>query len=345
MAYRPCGQRRRSAQATVAAADSLESRRLLAAGSGLRADYFNDPNLAEFVVSRTDAAVDFNWAGGSPHPSVGADTFSARWSGQVRPRFTETYTFHAQADDGLRLWVNGRRLIDTWASPTPAEQSATISLRAGRRYDLVMEYHENTQNASARLSWSSASQVKEVVPAAQLTPSDRGSIRVEGWDQIPGGAVSALTGDPRYPDAPAGVGSDNDFELPVNTQQQYGQRWRGYLHAPQTGAYRLWVSGDDTAELYLSNSRDPGGKRLVASVPAPTNEREWSKFPQQRSAPLRLVAGQAYYVELLHKQDSGPGHVAVGWTLPDGRFEGRVDGYNLSPLLPEVRLHVDESAA
>src|SRR5688572_14853704 len=129
MVYRACGRRRRrphGRDSVLASADFLEPRRLLAAGSGLRADYFNDAGLTDFVVSRTDAAVDFNWAGGSPHPSVGADTFSARWSGQVRPRYTETYTFHAQADDGLRLWVNGRRLIDTWASPTPAEQSATI---------------------------------------------------------------------------------------------------------------------------------------------------------------------------------------------------------------------------
>ncbi len=48
------------------------------------------------------------WGAGSPDGSVAADTFSARWTGQVQPQFSETYTFIVNADDSAKLWVNGQ---------------------------------------------------------------------------------------------------------------------------------------------------------------------------------------------------------------------------------------------
>ncbi|HZN69903.1 MAG TPA: PA14 domain-containing protein [Tepidisphaeraceae bacterium] len=328
--------------------EPLEPRQLLAVGPGLRGDYFRDGELTQHLVGRADARVDFAWGEGAPPPYelLPADGFSVRWSGQVTPRYNETYTFYTFTDDKVRLWVNGQKLVDQWAArPAAAESGGTIGLRAGRRYDVVMEYADVSGPATARLSWSSPSQPKQVIPASQLTPSDRGSILVEAWDGLAGGAVSDLTSDPRYPSAPTGAGEAGDFELPPNTMQRYGRRWRGLLHAPQTGAYTFHVSGDDAAELYLSNSADPAGRRRVASVPAPTEFRQWDAHPQQRSAPVWLVAGQSYSIEALHKQDGEAGHLSVAWTLPDGRFEAPIPGHALSPLLPEVRLYVDESFA
>ena len=69
-----------------------------------------------------------------------------------------------------------------------AQPGRTIALRAGRRYDVIMEYADVSGPATARLSWSSPSQPKQVIPASQLTPSDRGSILVEAWDGLAGGS-------------------------------------------------------------------------------------------------------------------------------------------------------------
>ena len=233
-------------------AEPLERRVLLAVGPGLRGDYFAGADFSDHVFSRTDAAVDFAWAEASPNSTLPALTnFAARWSGQVLPRHTETYTFYIQtaAGDSSRLWVNGRQLIDNWTNPAAGEQSGSVALRAGRRYDLVMEYSDPAGAATARLLWSSnISQPKQVIPSSQLLPSDRGSLRVDAWNDIGGASVADLTADPRYPDNPDfGPGRDDDFELPPNTMQQYGHRWRGYVHAPQTGVYTFHLSGDDTA--------------------------------------------------------------------------------------------------
>jgi len=151
----------------------------LSTGTGLRADYFNNQALtAPAAVSRTDATVNFNWGNASPAPAIAVDHFSARWTGQVEALFTQTYTFFTTSDDGVRLWVNGQQLINNWTDHGPTENRGTIALTAGQRYDVRLEFYENAGGATATLSWSSASQPKQIIPQAQLFPPASGSTNV-----------------------------------------------------------------------------------------------------------------------------------------------------------------------
>src|SRR6185369_9357578 len=141
----------------------------LSSGTGLRAEYFNNQTLtAPIALSRTDATINFNWGSSSPGAGVGVDRFSVRWSGQVEALFSQTYTFYTTSDDGVRLWVNGQRVIDNCTDHGPTENLGTIALLAGKKYDLKLEFYENTGGATSTLSWSSASQPKQIIPAAQL---------------------------------------------------------------------------------------------------------------------------------------------------------------------------------
>jgi hypothetical protein len=137
-------------------------------GAGLRGLYYNNSDFTSLAVSRLDANVNFDWGTGSPDASIGADTFSARWTGQVQPLYSQTYTFYTGTDDGVRLWVNGVLLIDHWADQGYTEWSGAIALTAGQKYDIRMDYYENGGGASAQLRWSSASQLKDLIPQTQL---------------------------------------------------------------------------------------------------------------------------------------------------------------------------------
>jgi hypothetical protein len=141
-----------------------------AAAQGLSAAYYGTADLSGPAVTRTDATVDFDWGAGEPVPGLGADTFSVRWTGKVEPQVSGTYTFYTQSDDGVRLWVDGRLLVDNWTDHALAEDSGTISLLAGVGYDLRMEFYENGGDALARLLWSGPATVKEVVPSSRLSP-------------------------------------------------------------------------------------------------------------------------------------------------------------------------------
>ena len=140
-------------------------------GNGLSATYYNNMDFTGTTVARVDPTVDFAWGSGSPAAAIGADTFSARWTGQVEAQFTGTYTFYTVSDDGVRLWVNGQQIINNWTDHAPTENSGTIALSAGQRYDIRMELYENGGGATGRLLWSSASVPKAVIPSTRLYAS------------------------------------------------------------------------------------------------------------------------------------------------------------------------------
>lgn len=140
-------------------------------GTGLKGEYFDNIDFTNLKLTRVDKTVNFNWGSSSPDPSLGADTFSVRWSGQVLPQFSETYTFYTQSDDGVRLWVNGQLLVDNWTNHASVQNSGTIQLTAGQKYYIRMEYFENTGGAVAKLSWASPSQNKQVIPMNRLFPA------------------------------------------------------------------------------------------------------------------------------------------------------------------------------
>jgi hypothetical protein len=143
-------------------------------GTGLNGDYYSN-QLQTFTnaptLTRLDPVVDFDWSLDSPDPLISTDHFSIRWSGQVLPQYSQIYTFYTKSDDGARLWVDGQLIIDRWISQPATEVKGTITLNAGQKYDLLMEYFENGVSASAQLSWSSPSKAKEIIPSTQLFPA------------------------------------------------------------------------------------------------------------------------------------------------------------------------------
>ncbi|GEM84827.1 NPCBM/NEW2 domain-containing protein [Meiothermus hypogaeus] len=137
-------------------------------GNGLSGRYYDNIDFTGTSFTRTDATINFNWGTGSPDPRIGPDTFSVRWTGQLEARFSETYTFITRTDDGVRLWVNNQLIVDRWRNQSAADRSGTITLVAGQRYSIRMEYFENTGGASAQLFWSSPSQPREIIPQRYL---------------------------------------------------------------------------------------------------------------------------------------------------------------------------------
>lgn len=80
------------------------------AANGLEGRYFDEYDFTSQVTSRTDPTVDFDWGTTIPAGTVltSVDYFSVRWTGQIEPQFPETYTFYVAADNGSRLWIDGK---------------------------------------------------------------------------------------------------------------------------------------------------------------------------------------------------------------------------------------------
>ena len=136
-------------------------------GIGLTGSYYNGVNFETLVGTRTDADINFNWGTDSPLAGVKTDSFSTRWTGQIQPRYSGTYTFYITSDNGRRVWIDNQLIIDKWTN-LQGTYNDTISLTAGQKYDLKVEYFESNKVSTCKLEWASGFQSREVVPQSQL---------------------------------------------------------------------------------------------------------------------------------------------------------------------------------
>ncbi|MCX5643446.1 MAG: PA14 domain-containing protein [Phycisphaerae bacterium] len=162
------------------------------ADSGLKGEYYKDMELKTLVLTRVDPGINFNWGAAAPVSGVPADNFSVRWTGELEVPFTSEWTFTANCDDCVRLWVNGQLLFDEWGQQSGVEWIGLINLAQGQKYSIVMEYYENTGDARAILYWSTPSwlspyQPKQVIPqgAFSLPVRARGPEPAHGAVDVP----------------------------------------------------------------------------------------------------------------------------------------------------------------
>ncbi len=144
-------------------------RNTLDMGTGLRGEYYGNANLTGLRYTRTDARVSANWGNGAP-AGLNPNNFSIRWIGQVEAPTTDTYTFFLRSDDGARLFINGRQVINNWSNPARGEQRGTFFMQAGQRYNIRLEYYERSGPASINFAWANSTQPRQVVPQVRMFP-------------------------------------------------------------------------------------------------------------------------------------------------------------------------------
>ncbi len=146
------------------------------AGSGLAFALYDNITLSGSALrTGVDATVNFDWKSAGKAADLPANNFSVRWTGQVEAKYDEEHTFYTRSDDGIRLWVNEQQIINNWTDHAVQEDQGTITLQAGQRYDIRLEYYEKGGSAVCQLLWSSTSQSKQAVPQGSLFPTSGGT--------------------------------------------------------------------------------------------------------------------------------------------------------------------------
>jgi beta-glucosidase len=142
---------------------------------GLKAEYFANQNLqGQPALVRTDPTVDFFWADSGPGAPIPNDHFSARWTGTFTPAVSGEYLLGVTSDDGARLFLDGRKIIDSWKDHAMESATAKVRLEAGRAYNIRAEMYENTGEAGMILGMQAPGaapaadpQMEEAVDAAR----------------------------------------------------------------------------------------------------------------------------------------------------------------------------------
>jgi beta-glucosidase len=120
--------------------------------TGMKGEYFNNMKLSGPVVTRIDPDIDFSFGTKSPAPGIPEDQFSVRWTGKIIPPDT-IHHIGTSCDDGARLYIDGKLIIDDWTEHGERPISQEVELIPGKEYEVVFEYFDNTLGATARLTW------------------------------------------------------------------------------------------------------------------------------------------------------------------------------------------------
>jgi glucose/arabinose dehydrogenase len=268
-------------------------------GQGLKGEYFDTINLFGAAVTRVDPAIDFNWSNASPDATIGPDTFSVRWTGEIVPTFSEEYTFFTVADDGVRLWVNNTLVVDNWNDQPPSEKNGKVFLEAGRRYPIRFEYYENGGGAVAKLLWESVSESKKIIPAGKLFPTSSyiPGLSGEYFDNADLTHFVLKRVDPTIdfnwsstsPDAR--IGPDT-----------FSARWTGAITPNYSETYTFSVVSDDGVRLWINN-------QLIID--------RWVNQPAQEwMGTIALEKGSKNSVRLEYFENGGEAVSKLLWSSP-----------------------------
>lgn len=297
---------------------------------GLRGEYFGDKELKNLMFLRVDPSIDFNWDRTLPHPFLPRE-FAARWTGQIEPRYSEEYTFIAHCDDGVRLWIDGKLIIDKWRAREASDWTATIPLQAGRKYDFKMEYFHSYGRSRARLSWASNRQQHQVIPETCLNPpaSDPAApglrmpaIATDGSGNLLRVILPATTGlrgeyyDGTNFEKLKFIRRDANLDF-TYSHGQYGPpdtavsrnfcvRWTAQLVPLYSEKYTLYLGVDDGVRLWVDG-------RLLLD--------KWNNHHDEFAVQLDLVAGQKHDLHIDYFQADGEGEARLAWSSKSQRRE------------------------
>ncbi|MEA3346778.1 MAG: glycoside hydrolase family 3 C-terminal domain-containing protein, partial [Candidatus Auribacterota bacterium] len=137
---------------------------------GLKAEYFNNANLTGSpVITRIDKSVNFDWGGISPGKGIGNDNFSARWTGKLIPPKTGKYNLRLLSDDGSRLYLDNKLIVNSWWDHAPEAHEVVMDLVEGKEYDVRIEFYEKGGGALMKFGWIApgSTMIQEAVEAAK----------------------------------------------------------------------------------------------------------------------------------------------------------------------------------
>ena len=136
----------------------------------LRGEYFSNKNLEGApALVRSDPQIQGDWNTDAPAPGIPRENFSVRWTGKLTVPVTGRYALSFTADDGCRLFLDGKKLIDHWVESAGFPQVVSVDLIQGRAYDLKAEYFQAQGKAFAHLDWTvpGSARFSEAVEAAR----------------------------------------------------------------------------------------------------------------------------------------------------------------------------------
>jgi outer membrane protein OmpA-like peptidoglycan-associated protein len=141
---------------------------LLFAQAGLVGDYYNGSSFDKKVFSRTDSKIDFYWDQVAPAKDMDPNSFSIRWKGMIKSPKAGIYKFRARVDDGIRVKIDGKLVIDAWKLNDSEGYEGSIFLSGNTLHSIVVEYFNGMVEGEIHLYWQIPGSQEQLIAAEYL---------------------------------------------------------------------------------------------------------------------------------------------------------------------------------
>jgi len=233
------------------------------------------------VVARADKTINFESTQDPFYGTTLVDNFYVRWTGQLRVANEGKYSFFLESDDGSRLFIDGKQVIDNGGKHGMEEVAGSVQLTAGD-HAVKIEFFESEIDAGCRFLWQAPGQAKQVVPAGVLFHEPAGAsggagtgLQAEYFD-----IGSALEDFPKIPadkkptlkriDKQINFEATEDAWPGTQFYDYFFVRWTGKLRASKEGSYVLSLESDDGSRLFIDGKLvvDNGGNHHMTEKTA-----------------------------------------------------------------------------
>jgi beta-glucosidase len=261
---------------------------------GFVGEYFDNRDLTGTPkVRRIDPTIDYSWdTSTAPDPLVPNLNFSARWTGQFKAAVTGDYEFKTRADDGIRVYLNDKMIINDWLEHGPNDTSVTVPIVAGKTYQIKVEYFQATGNSEVRFGWTAPAPalLKQAVDLASKSDVVVMNLGFANWLEseaedratfaLPDGQDDLIDAVLKVnPHVVVVINSGNPVDM---------NRWVGKVPAILYAWYPGEEGGDALADILLGNI-NPSGRLPVTML------KRWEDSPAYGSYPENN--GDAVYKE------------------------------------------------
>jgi len=153
----------------------------------LTGTYYQGKNFEEEKLERRDSTISFNWNQDAPDPQMQRTNFSVRWEGSLLTKQAGDYTFSMSADDGTRLWIDGKLVIEDWAARPSVTKVVKVTLPANSKIPVKIEYFQDQFDATVDLKWAPPGGNSDGFTRAVYLPA--GTSWTDFWtgETVPGG--------------------------------------------------------------------------------------------------------------------------------------------------------------
>jgi hypothetical protein len=203
------------------------------------------------------------------------DNFYVRWTGLIKIPKDARYKFFLNSDDGSRLFLDGKKVVDNGGTHAMTEESGEAELKAGD-HDIKVEFFEAESDAGCILSWEAADVPKEVVPASAFFHKS-----AAGEPGLTAEFFKTEEGSEDFPNFPASKVPDlKRVDKDINVESTQGEwpgtpfkdffyiRWTGMIQISAEGAYTFFLESDDGSRMFIDGKQvlDNGGAHAMEEV-------------------------------------------------------------------------------